>query len=159
MGNSIAVNLRSAGMNAMQVAAPRPWPSNTRFKTELSRKQAFDAQAFLNSEGSGRKIAKFRIKETVFAQGDPAKNVMYIQEGTVKLTVVNEVGKEAIVTILGRDDFVGEGCLAGQSVCMATATAIATTTVLVIEKHQMIRVLHEEHEFSDRFIAHMLAPE
>ncbi len=100
---------------------------------------------------------KFRRKETVFAQGDPAKHVMYIQEGGVKLTVVNETGKEAVVAILGPGDFFGEGCLAGQSVCMATVTTIAPTTVLVIEKNEMIRVLHEEHEFSDRFIAYMLA--
>ena len=112
---------------------------------------------FLDSAGLGRKVAKFRGKETVFSQGDPAKNVMYIQEGGVKLTVVNKAGKEAVVAILGPGDFFGEGCLAGQSVCMATATAIAPTTVLVIEKDEMIRVLHEEHAFSDRFIAYMLA--
>jgi len=82
---------------------------------------------------------------------------MYIQEGGVKLTVVNESGKEAVVAILGPGDFFGEGCIAGQSICMATATAIAPTSVLVIEKDEMIRVLHGEHEFSDRFIAHMLA--
>jgi CRP-like cAMP-binding protein len=82
---------------------------------------------------------------------------MYIQEGSVKLTVVNETGKEAVVAILGPGDFVGEGCLAGQTVCMATATAIVPTTLLLIEKNQMIRALHEEHEFSDRFIAYMLA--
>jgi CRP-like cAMP-binding protein len=96
-------------------------------------------------------------KETVFAQGDPAKSVMYIQEGGVKLAVVNEVGEEAVVAMLGPGDFFGEGCIAGQSVCMATATAVAPTTVLVIEKNEMIRVLHAEHEFSDRFIAYMLA--
>jgi CRP/FNR family cyclic AMP-dependent transcriptional regulator len=112
---------------------------------------------FLLSAGLGRKVDKFRGKETVFAQGDPAKNVMYIQEGGVKLTVVNETGKEAVVAILGPGDFFGEGCLAGQSICMATATAIAPTSVLVIEKDEMMRVLHGEHEFSDRFIAHMLA--
>jgi CRP/FNR family cyclic AMP-dependent transcriptional regulator len=82
---------------------------------------------------------------------------MYIQDGGVKLTVVNETGKEAVVAILGSGDFFGEGCLAGQSVYMATATAIAPTTVLVIEKHEMIRLLHGEHEFSDRFITYMLA--
>jgi CRP/FNR family cyclic AMP-dependent transcriptional regulator len=93
----------------------------------------------------------------VFAQGDPAKNVMYIQEGGVKLTVVNGTGKEAVVAILGPGDFFGEGCLAGQSICMATATAVVPTTVLVIAKNEMLRMLHEEHEFSDRFIAYMLA--
>jgi CRP/FNR family transcriptional regulator, cyclic AMP receptor protein len=121
------------------------------------RSPAFNVQLFLDSAGLGRAVAKFRGKETVFAQGDSAQNVMYIQEGGVKLTVVNETGREAVVAILGPGDFFGEGCLAGQSICMATATAIAPTTVLVIEKNRMIRVLHEEHEFSDRFIAYMLA--
>jgi CRP-like cAMP-binding protein len=111
---------------------------------------------FLDSAGLGRTVAKFGAKETVFSQGDPARNVMYIQEGGVKLSVVNETGKEAGVAILGLNDFFAEGCLAGQTICMATATTIAPTTVLVIEKKEMIRALHEEHEFSDRFIAYML---
>jgi CRP/FNR family cyclic AMP-dependent transcriptional regulator len=102
-------------------------------------------------------MAKFEPKETVFAQGDPATNVMYIQEGSVRLSVVNETGKEAVVAVLGTNDFFGEGCLAGQPICMATATAIAPTAVLVIEKDKMIRALHEEHELSDRFINYMLA--
>jgi CRP/FNR family cyclic AMP-dependent transcriptional regulator len=121
-----------------------------------SKIPAFDLKLFLDSTGLGRKISTFRRKETVFAQGDPAKTVMYIQDGGVKLTVVNETGKEAVVAILGPGDFFGEGCLAGQSICMATATTIAPTTVLVIEKNEMIRVLHGEHDFSDRFITHML---
>jgi CRP/FNR family cyclic AMP-dependent transcriptional regulator len=117
---------------------------------------AFDVKLFLDSTGLGRKVGNFQGKETVFAQGDPAKNVMYIQEGGVKLSVVNTTGREAVVAILGPGDFFGEGCLAGQTVTMATATTIAPTTVLVIEKNEMIRVLHGEHEFSDRFIAYML---
>ncbi len=123
----------------------------------ISRGPAFDLKAFLDSAGVGKKVAKFRAKDIVFAQGDPATKVLYIQEGGVKLTVVNESGKEAVVAVLGPGDFFGEGCLAGQSICMATATAIAPTTVLVIERGEMIRVLHGEHEFSDRFIAHVLA--
>jgi len=122
-----------------------------------SQNRAFNVKLFLDSTGLGRKVGKFRKEETVFTQGDFAKNVMYIQEGGVKLTVVNESGREAVVAILGPGDFFGEGCLAGQSICMATATAIAPTTVLVIQKNEMIRVLHGEHEFSDRFIAYMLA--
>jgi CRP-like cAMP-binding protein len=118
---------------------------------------AFDVNLFLDAAGLGRKIGKFRKNEAVFAQGDAAKNVMYIQEGGVKLTVVNESGKQAVVAILGPGDFLGEGCLAGQPVCMASATTVAPTTVLIIEKNEMIRVLHGEHEFSDRFIAYMLA--
>jgi CRP-like cAMP-binding protein len=126
-------------------------------KKANSKIPVFDVKLFLDSTGLGRKINTFQKKETVFAQGDPAKTVMYIQDGGVKLTVVNETGKEAVVAILGPGDFFGEGCLAGQSICMASATIIAPTTVLVIEKNEMIRVLHREHEFSDRFIAHMLA--
>jgi CRP/FNR family transcriptional regulator, cyclic AMP receptor protein len=117
----------------------------------------FDVQLFLDSSGVGRKVGNFQGKQVILAQGDPATNVMYIQEGGVKLAVVNESGKEAVVAILGPGDFFGEGCLAGQSVCMATATAIAPTTVLVIEKDEMTRMLHQQHEFSDRFISHMLA--
>jgi CRP-like cAMP-binding protein len=82
---------------------------------------------------------------------------MYLQEGGVRLSVVNESGKEAVVAILGPGDFFGEGCLAGQSTCMTTATTIGITTVLIIDKDEMIRALHAEHEFSDRFIAYMLA--
>jgi CRP/FNR family cyclic AMP-dependent transcriptional regulator len=116
----------------------------------------FDVQSFLDSAGLGRVVRKFPGKETVLAQGAPARSVMYIQKGGVKLTVVNETGKEAVVAILGPGDFLAEGCLAGQSVCMATATTVAPTTVLVIEKNEMIRVLHAEHEFYDRFIAYIL---
>jgi CRP/FNR family cyclic AMP-dependent transcriptional regulator len=123
---------------------------------KLKGKHAFNVRRFLDSAGLGREVCKFRSDETVFSQGDPAKNVMYIQEGGVKLTVVNETGKEAVVAILGPGDFFGEGCLAGQSLCMATATTIAPTAVLVIEKSEMIRVLHGEHQFSDRFITYML---
>jgi CRP/FNR family transcriptional regulator, cyclic AMP receptor protein len=125
-------------------------------KKANSKSRAFDVRLFLDSAGLGRKIGKFRAKETLLAQGDPAKNVLYIQEGGVRLTVVNESGKEAVVAVLGPGDFFGEGCLAGQSICMATATAVAPTAVLIIEKDEMIRALREEHEFSDRFIAHMI---
>lgn len=120
-------------------------------------KIAFEVKVFLDSAGLGRRVEKFRAKETVFAQGAPAKNVLYIQDGGVKLTVVNKTGKEAVVAILGPGDFVGEACLAGQSICIATATAIAPTSVRVIEKDEMMRALHDEHELSDRFIAYMLA--
>lgn len=118
---------------------------------------AFDAQAFLDSAGVARRIAEYPRKATIFAQGDAAKNVMYIQQGGVKLSVVNGVGKEAVVAVLGPGDFFGEGCLAAQPVRIGAATAITPTTVLVIEKKEMIRILHTEHEFSDRFITHMLA--
>src|SRR5579864_3777680 len=126
-------------------------------KKEGANHPAFDVKLFLQSAGLGRKVVKFRRNETVFAQGDPAKSVIYIQVGGIRLTVVNGAGKEGVVAILGPGDFVDEGCLAGQSLCVATATAITPTTALVIEKREMIRVLHAEHEFSDRFVTYMLA--
>jgi len=121
-----------------------------------SRSSAFDLKLFLDSAGLGRRVSKFQEKETIFAQGDPSKNVMYIQEGGVRLTVVNESGREAVVAILGPGDFFGEGCLEGRAVRTKTATTFRATTVLAIEKDEMIRALHEEHEFSDHFIAYML---
>jgi CRP/FNR family transcriptional regulator, cyclic AMP receptor protein len=99
---------------------------------------------------------EFAKKETIFSQGDPATKVLYIQEDGVRLSVVNESGKEAVAAVLGPGDFFGEGCLASQPLRIGTATATATTA-LVIEKKEMIRVLHAEHEFSDRFITFMLA--
>jgi len=124
---------------------------------KLKQKLAFDAQAFLDSSGVARKVTEFKKAEVVYAQGDAAKSVMYIQSGGVQLTVVNEVGKEAVVGILGPGEFFGEGSLAGQTVRMGTATAITLSTVLVIEKNEMFKVLHEEHGLSDRFIKFMLA--
>ena len=124
---------------------------------KLRQKLAFDAQAFLDSAGLSRKVKEFNVAETVYAQGDPAQSVMYLQSGDVKLTVINKVGKEAVVAILGPGDFFGEGCLAGQSIRMGTATAITFATVLLIEKKEMFKVLHEQHELSDRFISFMLA--
>ena len=125
--------------------------------TKSTQKPAFDPQVFLDSAGLARKVTGFRKNETIFSQGDICKDVLYIQKGAVRLSVVNEVGKEAVVAILGPGDFFGEGCLAGQPIRIGTATAIVPTIALVIEKKEMIRVLHEEHEFSDRFIAYMLA--
>ena len=120
------------------------------------KRPAFNAQAFLDSAGVARKVTEFRSRETIFSQGDPSKDVMFIQKGGVKLSVVNRAGKEAVVAVLRQGDFLGEGSLAGQPLRIGTATAITLTTVLVIEKQEMIRVLHAEHELSDRFIAYML---
>jgi CRP/FNR family cyclic AMP-dependent transcriptional regulator len=117
----------------------------------------FDAQAFLDSAGVARRVVEYHRSQKIYSQGDPATSVMYIQKGGVKLSVVNEVGKEAVVGILGPGDFFGEGCLAGQSVCMGTAAAITPSAVLVIEKKEMMRVLHAEHELSDRFVSYILS--
>jgi CRP-like cAMP-binding protein len=121
------------------------------------KKSAFDPQVFLESVGASRTVSEFQDKEVIFSQGDAATSVLYIQKGSVKFTVVNESGKEAIVAIFGPSDFFGEGCMAGQTTRMGTATAMTPTTVLVIEKDEMIRVVSAEHTLSDRFIAHMLA--
>jgi CRP-like cAMP-binding protein len=117
----------------------------------------FNAQEFLDSAGVARKVVEFARKKTIFSQGDPARTVLYIQKGSVRLSVVNETGKQAVVALLGPGDFFGEGCLAGQVLRIGTAIAIAATTLLVIEKAEMTRVLHVEHDFSDRFISFMLA--
>jgi CRP/FNR family cyclic AMP-dependent transcriptional regulator len=129
--------------------------SSIRMKANGER--SFNAQNFLDSTGVARKVVEFKKKETIFSQGDPGKHVIYIQKGGVRLSVVNESGKQAVVAVLGPGDFFGEGCLAGQPLRIGTATAITPTTALVIEKSEMIRVLHAEHEFSDRFISFMLA--
>ena len=137
----------------------RTSPTSKKSKPALkpTRNPAFDAQAFLDSAGVARKVKELKGAEIIYAQGDSAQSVLYLQSGGVKLTVINEVGKEAVVAILAPGDFFGEGCLAGQPVRMGTATAITPTTVLVIEKSEMFKVLHEEHALSDRFIKFMLA--
>ena len=132
-------------------------PAKRPNRRKTDAKEVFDAQAFLDSAGVARKVAEFKKNETIFSQGDQGTNVLYIQKGGVRLSVVNETGKEAVVGVLGPGDFFGEGCLAGQSLRIGTATAIVATTVLAIEKKEMIRVLHSEHEFSDRFITYMLS--
>jgi CRP-like cAMP-binding protein len=117
----------------------------------------FNAQAFLDSAGLSKKIVEYGRSEVVFSQGDACQSVMYIQTGGVKLSVLSKTGKEAVVAMLGPGDFFGEGCLAGQALRIGTATAITPASVLVIEKKQMAKVLHEHHDLSDRFIAHMLS--
>jgi len=120
-------------------------------------KGSFDAQVFLESVGVSRRVAEFRKKQAIFSQGEASDSVMYVQKGSVKFTVVNESGKEAVVAMFGPGDFFGEGSLAGQTIRMGTATAVSPTSVLVIEKDEMTRVLHAEHALSDRFITFMLA--
>src|SRR6202050_473137 len=122
-----------------------------------TRTTTFDPEIFLASTGVARKAVEYQRKATIFQQGNLSDHVMYIQEGGVKLSVVNAVGKEAIVAILGPGDFFGEVCLAGQKISSATATAITLTALLVIEKAEMIRVLHTERAFSDRFSKYMLS--
>jgi CRP/FNR family transcriptional regulator, cyclic AMP receptor protein len=118
---------------------------------------SFDPQVFLDTAGVARQIAEYRRGESIYSQGDAAETVMYIQKGGVKLSVVNESGKEAVVAMFGPSDFFGEGCMAGQPLRMGTTSAITPTTLLVIEKDELLRVLHAEHKLSDHFIAYMLA--
>lgn len=125
-------------------------------KVEHKKKRPFSAQEFLDSTGAARKMMDFALKEVVFTQGDPADSVFYIQKGGVKLSVVSSNGKEAVVAILGPGDFFGEGCLAGHLRRIGTAAAITASTILRIEKSEMIRLLHVERALSDRFINHML---
>jgi CRP/FNR family transcriptional regulator, cyclic AMP receptor protein len=117
----------------------------------------FDPKAFLAKVGEGRSIVKYRKDQPVFSQGEPADAVFYIQKGKVKITVVSPQGKEAVVAILGPDDFFGEGCLVAQPRRIATVTTMMDSTIMRLEKAAMIRVIHDEPAFSEMFIPHLLA--
>jgi hypothetical protein len=112
---------------------------------EPPTKRRFDAKAFLTSPGMARKVVDYQRATAIFSQGDPADTVLYIQRGTVKLSVLSQTGKEAVVGMLGPGDFFGEGALAGQPVRLATATTVTASRILVVAKSQMIRVLHQQH--------------
>jgi CRP/FNR family transcriptional regulator, cyclic AMP receptor protein len=119
--------------------------------------RAFDLQAFLSSAGVSRRVVEFRRKQRIFSQGDPAATVLYVQEGAVRLSVISAAGKEAVVGMMGPGDFFGEGCLAGQSMRMGSATALVPTRLLIVEKKTMVRMLQEQPALADRFIAYVLA--
>ena len=121
-----------------------------------TRETKFDAQAFLDSAGVSRRVKEFQKEDVIFSQGDAASNVLYIQTGGVRLSVVNESGKEAVIALLGPGDFFGEGCLAAQPLRIGNAIALDRSTLLLIDKKEMLRVLHEQHALSDRFITFML---
>ena len=125
--------------------------------TAAPQAPVFDTQSFLTSVGTGRRSVKYRPKETIFRQGDTADAVFYIEKGAVQLTVVSDQGKEAVVAMLRAGDFFGEGCLAGQELHMASATARALSSTVRIEKVTMIRVLHEQPALSERFMAFLLS--
>ena len=122
----------------------------------VKRRPAFDPKSFLARVGDGRSIGKYRKDQVVFSQGEIGDAVFYIQKGKVKLTVVSEQGKEAVVAILGTDEFFGEGCLAGQPQRIATAAVMVDSVIARLEKAAIIRVIHEEPAFSEMFIAHIL---
>jgi CRP/FNR family transcriptional regulator, cyclic AMP receptor protein len=123
---------------------------------ELKKRHGFDVESYLESAGPARRVVKYRRGEVVFSQGDPGNDIRYIQKGAIKLSVLSRVGKEAVVAMLGPGDFFGEGALAGQPVRIGTATTVAASSVLIIEKEAMVRLLHDEPAFADRFISFML---
>jgi CRP/FNR family transcriptional regulator, cyclic AMP receptor protein len=127
-----------------------------RTRKKNGKADSFDPQVFLDTAGVARKVNEYRRGESIYSQGDTAETVMYIQKGGVKFSVVNGSGREAVVAMFGPSDFFGEGCMAGQPLRMGTATAITATTLLVMQKKELLRVLHAEHELSDHFIAYML---
>jgi CRP/FNR family cyclic AMP-dependent transcriptional regulator len=121
-----------------------------------AKKQRFDPGIFLATIGEGRKSVSVAKKRGIFTQGDPADSVFYIQKGKVRLTVVSKVGKEATIGILGEGNFFGEGALAGQAFRMGSAAAMTDCQLLRIEKKAMMNALHQEHAFSDMFVAYLL---
>lgn len=118
---------------------------------------SFDPQLFLSKVGKGKTTLESPKKHTIFSQGDAAEAVFYIQTGKVKLTVVSQQGKEAVIAILERGAFFGESCLAGQAIRTATATAVEDSSIVRIDKEAMISVLHEEPAFAELFMAYLLA--
>jgi CRP/FNR family cyclic AMP-dependent transcriptional regulator len=122
-----------------------------------NRPPSFDPQSFLAKVGEGRSIAAYSKDQIIFSQGDPADAIFYIQKGKVKITVVSEQGKEAVVAILEADEFFGEACLAGQSQRIATVTAMADSAIMRLEKGSVVRVIHHEPAFSEMFISHLLS--
>ena len=134
----------------------KPPPARETGDLKLQSRPAFEVFTFLNSADVSKRQIEFRKKQKLFSQGDPASHVFYIQEGSVKLAVTSAEGKEGVISLLGAGDFMGEGCLAGQPLWIATATTMAQGRALVIEKSEMLRLLHADHEFSDRFISYMV---
>jgi CRP/FNR family transcriptional regulator, cyclic AMP receptor protein len=120
------------------------------------KERLFDVKAFLESMGVGKRINTYPRMGVIFSQGDPCDSVMYLRSGGIRVSVLSHAGKEAIVATLGPGDFLGEGAVAGHPVRLETARATVASTVLVIPKRQMLRLLQTEHTFSDRFITHML---
>lgn len=121
-----------------------------------NEKMPFDPKVFLATVNGGRTLSKYQKNETLFSQGDPADAVFYIQEGKVKIVVVSEEGKEAVVAMPGPDEFFGEGCLTGRVRRLSSAVAVTECEIMRVEKEAMIRVLHEEPAFSEMFVAHLL---
>jgi len=129
-------------------------PAKPKSKPKLE--QAFDVEVFLNKPNGGKTITEFGNNERIFVQGDPADAIFYIRSGKVKITVVSKQGKEAVIAIMGEGDFFGEGCLAGQPLRMASATAMSECSIMKLNKAVVVKLLHEEPVFSERFLTHLL---
>jgi CRP/FNR family transcriptional regulator, cyclic AMP receptor protein len=121
------------------------------------KKQPFNVKAFLSTVDGGRTVTAYRKNAKIFSQGDPADSVFYIQEGQVKICVISELGKEAVVAIQGKGDFFGEGCLTGQPLRLATAAAMTECVIMRLDKRAIVRVLHNEPKFSEKFVSFLLA--
>ena len=126
-------------------------------KIKKPKPESLEPQTFLDTSGTARKVAEFGKDEQIYSQGDAAESVMYIQKGNVKFSVVSTSGKVAVVAMLGPSDFFGEGCMAGQSVRMGTATAITPTTLLAIDKNELLDMLRTQDKLSDSFVGFMLS--
>jgi CRP/FNR family transcriptional regulator, cyclic AMP receptor protein len=122
----------------------------------IKRRLSFNPKSFLAKVGEGRSIGKYRKDQTVFSQGSPADAVFFIQKGKVKVTVVSEQGKEAVVAILGVNEFFGEGCLAGQAQRISTVASMGEAVIMRLEKAAIVHVIHQQPAFSEMFIAHLL---
>jgi CRP/FNR family cyclic AMP-dependent transcriptional regulator len=121
------------------------------------KKLQFDPKVFLTKVNGGRTISNYLVNQVVYEQGSPADSVFYIQKGKAKVTVVSDVGKEAVVAVLGTGDFFGEGCLGGQTLRFATVAALSECVIVRMKKANIIRVIHEEPAFAELFISHLLA--
>ncbi len=153
------MNANTTGRQAMRKKSLYSFdsiPSDMNYSEHAKKNNAFDPLDFFRTAGVTKTIRKVQPKEILFSQGDVCKDVLYLQEGEVKLSVVSYAGKEAVVAILKPGDFIGEGVLAGQSEYGETASALTCATLIVIDRKEMMQTLREEHAFSDHFIAHML---
>jgi CRP/FNR family transcriptional regulator, cyclic AMP receptor protein len=124
---------------------------------KAKRSRSFDVKVFLNTVDGGRSVSSYRKNQKIFAQGDAAESVFYAQDGQVKLSVISELGKEAVVALHGKEDFFGEGCLSGQSQRLATAAAMTDCVIMRLDKAAVVRVLREEPKFSEMFLSYILA--
>ena len=122
-----------------------------------SRRRSFDAKVFLSTVDGGRSVSSYRKNQKIFAQGDAANSIFYVQDGQIKLSVISELGKEAVVALHGKEDFFGEGCLTGQSLRLATAAAMTDCVIMRLDKAAVVRVLREEPKFSEMFLSYILA--